>query len=136
MRAVRRRDTAPEVAARSALHALGLRFRVAWPIPGQRRRTIDIAFTRVRVAVFIDGCFWHDCPIHGTAPQANGGWWRAKLAANQVRDVAVNEQLAGLGWQVLRFWEHEDPAAVAAAVQEVVTEASEQLPPRARRERA
>src|SRR3954447_25332549 len=86
MGVARRRDTAPELALRSLLHRSGLRYRVAWPIPGQRRRTIDIAFTRVHLAVFVDGCFWHGCPVHGVQPKANAAWWRAKLEANDRRD--------------------------------------------------
>lgn len=135
MRATRRRDTAPEIAVRSRLHAMGLRYRVDWPVPGQRRRTIDIAFTRAKVAVYIDGCFWHGCPIHATKPRMNAAWWDAKLTANQARDSAVNEQLIELGWLVMRFWEHEEPAHVAAEIHSSVTRALKQLPPRARQVR-
>ncbi len=116
MSTVRRRDNGPETAVRRRLHAMGLRYRVAWPVPGQRRRTIDIAFTRARVAVYIDGCFWHGCPIHGTIPRSNRSWWETKLAANRARDMSVNAQLQQLGWTVLRFWEHESPDAVAKRV--------------------
>lgn len=109
----RRRDTGPEVDLRRLLHARGLRYRVAWPIPGLRRRTVDIAFTRRRVAVFVDGCFWHSCPEHGTAPHANSAWWRDKLATNRERDRATDAHLASLGWTVIRVWEHEPaPAAL------------------------
>ena len=99
---------------------MGLRYRVAWPVPGQRRRTIDIAFTRAHVAVYIDGCFWHGCPLHGTIPRSNSAWWENKLEANRARDASVNEQLHELGWTVLRFWEHEAPDAVAEHVYAVV----------------
>ncbi|PYG01849.1 DNA mismatch endonuclease, patch repair protein [Georgenia satyanarayanai] len=99
---------------------MGLRYRVAWPVPGQRRRTIDIAFTRKRVAVYIDGCFWHGCPQHGTLPRSNADWWRDKLAANRARDASANAQLEKLGWKVLRFWEHEAPDTVARHIYEVV----------------
>ena len=81
-----RRDTAPELALRRALHAAGYRYRVVHPVPGNRRRSIDIAFTRAGVAVFVDGCFWHGCPEHGTRPRANSDWWSTKLAANHARD--------------------------------------------------
>ena len=99
---------------------MGLRYRVAWPVPGQRRRTIDIAFTRAHVAVYIDGCFWHGCPLHGTIPRSNSAWWQNKLEANRARDASANEQLHELGWTVLRFWEHEAPDAVAEQVYSVV----------------
>lgn len=120
MSAVRKRDNGPEMAVRRLLHAAGLRYRVAWPVPGQRRRTIDIAFTRARVAVYIDGCFWHGCPLHGTSPKANAAWWAEKIAANRARDADVTAQLHDLGWTVLRFWEHEPPPDVAASALAVV----------------
>lgn len=104
-----RKDTAPELAVRRSLHAAGLRYRVSYGVPGLARCTIDIAFTRAKVAVFIDGCFWHSCPEHATVPQANQDWWRAKLAANRERDTRVTAHLVTLGWVVLRVWEHEDP---------------------------
>jgi DNA mismatch endonuclease (patch repair protein) len=116
MSRLKRRDNAPERAVRRLLHAAGLRYRVAWPVPGQRRRTIDIAFTRLRLAVYIDGCFWHGCPEHLHFPKANAGWWVRKIETNRARDQDVTAQLACLGWTVMRFWEHEDPAAVAAQV--------------------
>ncbi len=103
---------------------MGLRYRVTWPVPGQRRRTIDIAFTRARVAVYIDGCFWHGCPLHGTMPRSNTAWWEAKLSANQARDASVNSQLNALGWTVLRFWEHEAPDSVAERIYSVVRAAA------------
>ena len=112
----RRRDTAPEVALRREIHALGFRYRVAYPIPGQRRRTIDLAFTRCRVAVFVDGCFWHGCPEHGTNPQQNSEWWLQKFRANRTRDLDTNRILDELGWTVVRVWEHEDPKVAAALV--------------------
>lgn len=103
-----RRDTVPELAVRRVLHSAGLRYRVAYPIPGQRRRTIDIAFTRAQLAVFIDGCFWHGCPEHGTAPKVNSAWWQGKISANQARDRDTDRLLRELGWTTLRYWEHED----------------------------
>ncbi|GAA3745537.1 very short patch repair endonuclease [Micromonospora maritima] len=112
----RRRDTAPEISIRQLLHAQGYRYRVAWPIPGLRRRTVDIAFTRARVAIFIDGCFWHSCPEHKTSPAANGDWWSAKLETNRVRDSETNAHLEALGWSVLRIWEHEPPADAVARI--------------------
>jgi DNA mismatch endonuclease, patch repair protein len=111
-----RRDTAPEVSLRRALHASGLRYRVTTPVPGRSRRTIDIAFTRWRVAVFVDGCFWHGCPAHGTQPKANARWWSQKIATNQARDADTTEHLAEAGWTVVRIWEHEPVDEAATRV--------------------
>jgi DNA mismatch endonuclease (patch repair protein) len=99
-----RSATKPEVALRRELHRRGLRFRVNHPgLPGRP----DVAFTRAKVAVFVDGCFWHCCPDHGTLPRNNREWWRAKLDRNIARDGAKDAALAGLGWSVLHVWEHE-----------------------------
>jgi DNA mismatch endonuclease (patch repair protein) len=116
MSAARRRDTAAEVALRGELHARGLRYRVTFPVPGQRRRTIDVAFTRAKVAVFVDGCFWHGCPEHGTRPRSNSEWWTTKLAANRARDRDTERLLRDLGWTVVRVWEHESPHLAAERV--------------------
>ena len=116
MSALRRRDTNPELEIRRLLHAAGLRYRVAYPVPGRPRRTIDIAFTRRKVAVFVDGCFWHGCPEHGTSPTSNAEWWSAKLAANQARDADTAAHLEALGWFVLRMWEHERPTSAAERI--------------------
>ncbi|MCO7218495.1 very short patch repair endonuclease [Klenkia sp. PcliD-1-E] len=113
---MRKRDNGPEMAVRRRLHAAGLRYRVAYRVPGQRRRSIDIAFTRIKLAVFIDGCFWHGCPEHFHLPRANSARWVVKLETNQLRDLSVTAQLEGMGWTVLRFWEHEDPVDVSAAI--------------------
>ncbi|MFK5633746.1 very short patch repair endonuclease [Ornithinimicrobium sp. LYQ103] len=118
-----RRETAPELALRRALHADGYRFRVVHPVPGNRRRSIDIAFTRARVAVFVDGCFWHGCPVHGTQPRANSEWWTTKLAANRERDVDTDRLLREAGWQVVRVWEHEPVEQAVAAVVAAVSAA-------------
>ncbi|MGW7819084.1 very short patch repair endonuclease [Streptomyces puniciscabiei] len=115
------RDTAPEVAVRRLLHAAGLRYRVNRPVPGMPRRTIDIVFTRAKVAIFLDGCFWHGCPEHATHPKANAAWWRAKLDKNMARDLETTEHLQAEGWTVLRFWEHESPEAVARRITQSVT---------------
>ncbi|WP_255410965.1 very short patch repair endonuclease [Blastococcus sp. TF02A-30] len=120
MGVVKKRDNGPEMAVRRLLHAAGLRYRVAWPVPGQRRRTIDIAFTRARLAVFIDGCFWHGCPLHATSPKANAAWWAEKIATNQARDADVTAQLRELAWTVLRFWEHEPPGDVVMRIVEAL----------------
>jgi DNA mismatch endonuclease (patch repair protein) len=84
------------------------------------RRSIDIAFTRAKVAVFLDGCFWHGCPEHGTQPRANADWWVTKLRRNMARDVDTDNILESAGWRVLRFWEHEVPEAVAERIFSVV----------------
>ena len=115
-----RKDTKPEVDVRRILHARGLRYRVTFPVPEHRRRTIDIAFTRARVAVFIDGCFWHRCPEHGSQPRANSEWWGRKLAANVERDVETSRALEEQGWVVLRFWEHQEPSLIADEIQAAV----------------
>lgn len=113
----RRRDTRPELALRSALHVRGLRFRVQHPVPGRPRRSIDIAFTRRRLAVMVDGCFWHGCPLHGSRPGSNRTYWESKIARNRARDLDTDAALIGAGWQVLRIWEHVDVDDAAAAVQ-------------------
>lgn len=120
MSTAKRRDTGPEVLLRRELHRRGRRFRVVTKVPGNNRRTIDIAFPRQRLAVFVDGCFWHGCPEHGTAPTANAEWWVTKLAANQARDEDTNHLLARAGWTVLRIWEHEDAAAAADRVESLL----------------
>lgn len=120
MRTTRRRDTTAEVALRSELHKLGLRFRVDRPVlPGSRRRA-DIVFVGAQIAVFVDGCFWHSCPRHATRPKANRSWWDQKLAANRQRDTATNRQLRRAGWRVVRIWEHESPVVAAARVTRLV----------------
>ncbi|GAA2762747.1 hypothetical protein GCM10010103_17880 [Streptomyces paradoxus] len=110
------KDTAVELAVRRLLHAAGLRYRVEYPVPGLPRRRIDVAFPRAKVAVLIDGCFWHGCPQHATRPKANAEWWRTKLERNMARDRETTERLLAAGWTVLRFWEHEAPEGVAVQV--------------------
>jgi len=120
----RRTDTGPEVALRAALHARGLRFRKDYPVKvdGARPTRLDVAFTRARVAVFLDGCFWHGCPIHGQVPKANNDFWATKLAANRKRDLLVSRSLAARGWTVVRAWEHEAVDEVADRVAATVAE--------------
>lgn len=119
MQATPRRDTPCELAIRTALHKLGLRFRVDWCLPGTRRRA-DIAFVGARVAVFINGCFWHGCPLHATWPKANATWWREKIEANRRRDADTDSRLRSNGWLVLRFWEHDDSAGAAKRIARVI----------------
>jgi len=107
MRANTKRDTKPELRLRSALHAGGLRFRKDYPIEvdGLRVRA-DVVFTRQRIAVFVDGCYWHSCPDHGTSPRSNTEYWSQKLRRNRQRDDRVNRTLTEAGWLVVRLWEH------------------------------
>lgn len=116
----RARDTAPELAVRRLVHAAGLRYRVdRAPLPALRRRA-DLVFGPARLAVFIDGCFWHGCPEHGTRPKTNQQWWAAKLDRNRQRDRDTDERLLAAGWQVLRIWEHEPPDRAAALIRDAV----------------
>ncbi len=123
MRGNRRRDTAPELALRRILHKRGLRYRVDYRVPFDRRRTIDIAFPRQRIAVFVDGCFWHGCEQHTRLPKTNADFWLRKLHVNAERDRQITQRLHGDGWTVLRFWEHDDPTNAATMVAEAVRSA-------------
>jgi DNA mismatch endonuclease (patch repair protein) len=115
-----RRDTAPEVELRRELHRRGLRFRVAYrPVEGLRS-TADIAFTRAHVAVYVDGCFWHSCPEHGTMPASNRHWWRQKLERNRERDRRTDAALTAAGWRVVRVWEHEHAVEAADRIEQAV----------------
>jgi DNA mismatch endonuclease (patch repair protein) len=120
MQGNRRRDTSPEWQVRRLLHRRGLRYRVDQPLLFDKRRRADLTFSRARVVVFIDGCFWHGCPEHFVAPKSHPEYWEPKIAANRARDAETTQRLSDEGWTVLRFWEHEDPAAVADAIAERV----------------
>jgi DNA mismatch endonuclease (patch repair protein) len=112
MQANRRRDTAPEMAVRRLAHAAGLRYRVdAKPLPSLNRRA-DLVFTRAKVAVFIDGCYWHGCPEHGTTAKTNANYWESKILRNRERDGETDSQLVSAGWVVIRAWEHDEPGLV------------------------
>jgi DNA mismatch endonuclease (patch repair protein) len=117
MKGNRSRDTGPELRVRRLVHARGMRYLVDAPPERSLRRRADLLFRGPRVAVFIDGCFWHGCPNHHTVSRTNSDFWADKVAKNRARDVDTNERLAAHGWTVLRFWEHEDPHAVAAAIE-------------------
>jgi DNA mismatch endonuclease Vsr len=120
MRANRSRDTGPEIALRSAVHALGLRYRVdKRPIPGLRR-TADLVFAGPKVAVFLDGCFWHGCPEHHRPANRNSEFWTTKIDANQARDLDTNTALTAAGWTVIRVWEHEPPNEAARRIETAV----------------
>ena len=116
MARVRSRDTIPETALRKALWSRGFRYRVRPALPG----TPDLAFTRARVTVFVDGCFWHKCPEHYREPATNVEFWRRKVARNVARDQRVDEELADLGWSVTRIWEHEALSNSQEAVDYVI----------------
>lgn len=107
------RDTRAELALRREMHRLGLRYRThAGNLPGSP----DVALVRARIAVFVDGCFWHGCPEHGSTPKNNSAWWAAKLAANADRDRRKDAALVELGWLPVHVWEHDDPARAAAHI--------------------
>lgn len=120
LRQVRQRDTAEEVAVRRALFARGLRYRVQVPVLLRPRRVADLVFQGPRVAVFVDGCFWHGCPEHATWPKNNAEFWRAKIEANRARDSDTDARLAGIGWTVFRVWAHEEPEQAATRIDQVV----------------
>jgi DNA mismatch endonuclease, patch repair protein len=116
MQSQRRKDTALEIAVRRSLHAAGVRYRVdVRPEPDLRTRG-DIVWRGLKVVVFLDGCFWHGCPEHGTSPKRNSAWWAEKLESNVRRDRRADELLQERGWHVLRFWEHEDPTYIVERV--------------------
>lgn len=110
------RDTKPELLVRRLVHAAGLRYRVNARPEKDLRRAADLLFRPVKIAVFIDGCFWHGCPAHYTRPKANNAYWAEKVQRNRDRDAETTRILTERGWLVLRFWEHEDPADVATRV--------------------
>jgi DNA mismatch endonuclease, patch repair protein len=114
------RDNKRERAVRSALHAKGLRFRLHRGVILGTRRTVDIIFPSAAVAVFIDGCFWHGCPKHGTWPKNNASWWRAKIRANVARDRDTDRRLRSCGWAVVRVWEHEAVELAATRIETIV----------------
>ena len=128
MSTLKRKDNDAELAVRRLLYASGYRYRVHYPVPGLPRRTIDIAFTRDKVAVFIDGCFWHGCPEHGTKPRSNSDWWAAKLTANTGRDLDTTAHLEGAGWTVTRLWEHESAASAFVQVDSLFDSSTLRLP--------
>lgn len=122
MKGNRKRDTKPEVLLRSALHRRGHRFRKNYRIDlGQIKVNVDIAFPRAKVAVFVDGCFWHCCPEHGNVPCTNRDYWRQKLTRNVERDKEIDSALVAAGWQPLRVWEHVQVAEAAERVSSALT---------------
>jgi len=120
MKAAKSRDTAPEKSLRSSLFIKGLRFRVDTKPIKEFNRKADIVFRAIKIAVFVDGCFWHGCPIHGTQAKANAEFWRNKIKQNQLRDLDTNEKLKKAGWKVVRVWEHENPEKAAEKILKLV----------------
>jgi DNA mismatch endonuclease, patch repair protein len=116
MKRMPRSSTGPEKLIRKELHRRGLRFNVNMrALPGHP----DIVFTAARIAVFVDGCFWHSCPEHGILPKNNRDWWRGKLARNVERDREKDDQLEQMGWTVVHVWEHEQPSAAADVIEQL-----------------
>lgn len=121
MAKVRQKGTDIEIALRRELYRSGLRYRVGFVVLNKPRRVADIAFPGLRIAVFIDGCFWHGCPQHASWPKRNAEFWRQKIETNRSRDADTNTRLQDMGWRVLRFWAHESPVEAAEAVVRLVT---------------
>ncbi|WP_082789453.1 very short patch repair endonuclease [Tsukamurella pseudospumae] len=121
MKSNRRRDTQPELAVRREAHRLGLRYFVdRAPLRDLARRRADLVFPRLKVAIYVDGCFWHGCPEHHSVSKTNAEFWATKVEKNRARDEDTNQRLRKAGWTVVRVWEHEDPATAAAAIKDVV----------------
>lgn len=120
MAKVRQKGTDAEVALRHEMHRIGLRYRVDYEVLKKPRRVADVVFPGRKIAVFVDGCFWHGCPEHASWPKRNAEFWREKIEANRLRDADTNERLRSLGWTVLRFWSHESPTEAARAVARVI----------------
>ena len=116
MAKVRQKGTGAELALRRELYRRGLRYRVGYVVLKRPRRVADIAFPGPKIAVFVDGCYWHGCPEHATWPKHNAEFWRQKIETNRARDVDTNDRLRSVGWTVLRFWEHEPPTEAADVV--------------------
>jgi DNA mismatch endonuclease (patch repair protein) len=121
MKAVKPRDTVPEKALRQELYKKGLRYRVDARLIKDMNRRADIVFRSVKVAVFVDGCFWHGCPKHGTQAKANAEFWKNKIKRNQERDAETNKLLKKAGWKVVRVWEHENPEKVSQNIYKLIT---------------
>lgn len=116
MKAVRSKNTAPEKALQTALRSKGLNFQINVKPIKYLNRKADIVINAAKVAIFVDGCFWHGCPIHGTHSKANPEFWENKIAQNKSRDLDTNYELKKYGWKVIRIWEHEDPELVSKMI--------------------
>lgn len=120
MARVRQKGTDAELSLRKELHARGLRYLLHVPLLTKPRRVADIVFTRTRVAVFVDGCFWHGCPEHASWPNSNAQFWRDKIEANRARDADTDRRLSASGWRVIRVWAHERAGEAAERIENVV----------------
>lgn len=120
MAKVLQQGTDAEIALRSELYRRGLRYRVGYEVLKKPRRVADVAFPGLKIAVFVDGCFWHGCPEHATWPKRNAEFWRQKIETNRLRDADTNSRLRKIGWTVLRFWEHESPIEASDRVAKAV----------------
>ncbi|MCQ8181008.1 very short patch repair endonuclease [Methylomonas sp. SURF-1] len=120
MTKVRQTGTKAEMALRKALHRLGLRYRVNYQVLKRPRRVADLAFAKLKIAVFVDGCFWHGCPEHASWPKSNSEFWLQKIEANRARDADTDVKLKEIGWTVIRIWEHECPEMAANAIKTII----------------
>lgn len=127
MQRVRQKNTSAEAALRRELHARGIRYRIHVPVLTKPRRVADVAFSGLRVAVFVDGCFWHGCPTHATWPKQNAEFWRAKIEANIARDHDTDERLRAHGWKVIRVWAHEEPKIAAGRIAHIIERRRERM---------
>jgi DNA mismatch endonuclease (patch repair protein) len=125
MRSNKSRDTKPELALRQELHRRGLRYRVGLAPLAGLRRTVDVAFPRLKNAVLVAGCFWHGCDQHHRLPKSHTDYWQTKLEGNMARDRSTTQLLEEAGWRVIRLWEHEETQAMADLVQRAVVEATQ-----------
>ncbi|MGB6008127.1 very short patch repair endonuclease [Castellaniella sp.] len=116
MAKIRQKGTGAEMALRREMYRIGLRYRVDYEVLKRPHRVADVVFPGRKIAVFVDGCFWHGCPQHASWPKRNAEFWREKIEANRRRDADTNDRLRALGWRVLRFWSHESPVEAAQAV--------------------
>lgn len=123
MAKVRQKGTEAEIKLRLELYRSGLRYRVDYMVLQRPRRVADIAFPGLRIAVFVDGCFWHGCPEHATWPKQNADFWRQKIETNRARDADTDARLQAIDWRVLRIWEHESPVAAAETVSRLIAKA-------------
>lgn len=120
MARVRQRGTSAELSLRKALHAKGLRYRLQVSLLTKPRRVADIVFSGTRVAIFVDGCFWHGCPEHASWPKSNADFWREKIETNRARDADTDQRLRSLGWRVVRIWAHENADDAADRIAQIV----------------
>lgn len=127
MATVRQKGTEAELAIRRELFRMGLRYRVNYPILAKPRRTADIVFPRPQIAVFVDGCFWHGCPLHATWPKQNADFWRHKIETNRARDADTDARLIERDWKVIRVWEHESPLDAARRIMRLVSDTKTEM---------